>query len=82
MRPIVFAFAELLAAPSVDAHEGLKAEIQALDARIAASPGAADLLVERARLRRLTGIPRAGRSISPEPPPLHPPFEACFSSGA
>lgn len=37
MRPIFFALAVLLSAASVDAHEGLKAEIQALDARIAAS---------------------------------------------
>lgn len=60
MRSLLFALAVLVAAASADAHEGLKAEIQALDARIAASPGAAELLVERARLRRLDGDPAGG----------------------
>jgi tetratricopeptide (TPR) repeat protein len=57
VRSLLFALALLLASASVEAHEGLKAEIQALDARIAASPGDAELLVERARLRRLDSDP-------------------------
>ena len=61
MYSLLVALAVLLAAASVEAHEGLKAEIQALDARIAASPGAADLLVARARERRLDGDPAGER---------------------
>ena len=60
MRARLLTLALLLAASSASAHEGLKAEIQALDAQIAASPGAAPLLVERARLRRLDGDPAGG----------------------
>jgi tetratricopeptide (TPR) repeat protein len=54
-RPLLIVIACLLLAGGAAAHEGVHAEIAALDARLKAHPGDVDLLLQRAALYRREG---------------------------